>query len=154
MPAMEKIEEIPAKRLELPPCIDILYKPEEMGGGHPFVRANKQNCLALDTMTYPADVQHHRAPYHDRLLHLPAPPSCYLVISTPPKTRDALLFWRELRPLCLFLYSPYPPPHHPPAARRPRMTEARKADVDVPGSSARQKTNTCRNTFLFVVQMF
>ena len=47
MPAMEKIEEIPAKRLELPPCIDILYKPEEMGGGHPFVRANKQNLSCL-----------------------------------------------------------------------------------------------------------
>ena len=44
---MEKIEEIPAKRLELPPCIDILYKPEEMGGGHPFVRANKQNLSCL-----------------------------------------------------------------------------------------------------------
>lgn len=122
-------------------------------GTHSCAQTSK-TCLTLDTMTYPADVQHHRAPYHDRLLHLPAPPSCYLVISTPPKTRDALLFWRELRPLCLFLYSPYPPPHHPPAARRPRMTEARKADVDVPGSSARQKTNTCRITFLFVFQMF
>ena len=156
MPAMEKIEEIPAAETARTTAVYRHTIQARRDGWWAPIRARKpaKPCLALDTMTYPADVQHHRAPYHDRLLHLPAPPSCYPVISTPPKTRDALLFWRELRPLCLFLYSPYPPPHHPPAARRPRMTEARKAGVDVPGSSARQKTNTCRITFLFVFPMF